>query len=205
MMVTAAQMKEIEHRAAEGGLSYDEMMENAGCAAARTLFEHVPHLRTLAVFCGRGNNGGDGFVVAREAAARGARVLVILTDGGPATDCAKNAFARMNLPAAELSALSAAEREFVKTADAAADAVTGTGFRGELRERAAEAARMMNEARGFVLALDVPTGVETDTGRAAAGAVRAAATVTFHDEKPCHALARGFCGEVVTADIGIRP
>lgn len=203
-MVTAEQMKDIERRAAEGGLSYDAMMESAGRAAARLLFERAPGLRTLAVLCGRGNNGGDGFVVAREAAARGADVLVILTDGEPATECARHAYERMDMPAVELAALSGFDREFVRDADAVADAVTGTGFRGELRERAAEAARMMNEARGLVLALDVPTGVETDTGRAAAGAVRAELTVTFHDEKPCHRLAPEYCGEVVAADIGIR-
>lgn len=203
-MVTAEQMKDIERRAAEGGLSYDAMMENAGCAAARVLFERVPDLRALAVVCGRGNNGGDGFVVAREAAARGADVRVILTDGEPTTECARHAYERMGLPAVELASLSGADRDFVRGADAVADAVVGTGFRGELRERAAEAARMMNEARGLVVALDVPTGVETDTGRADAGAVRAALTVTFHDAKPCHTLAPECCGEVVTADIGIR-
>ena len=55
-----------------------------------------------------------------------------------------------------------------------------------------------------MLALDGPPGVVTDTGRCADGAVRADGTVTFHDEKPCHALAREVCGDVVTADIGIR-
>ena len=203
-MVTAAEMKEIERRANESGLSYDAMMENAGRAAAGVLFARVPGLRTLAVFCGRGNNGGDGFVVAREAAARGAEVLVVLTDGEPSTDCARRAFDAMGLPATLLAELTDAQRAFVKSADAVADAVIGTGFHGELRPNAAAAARMMSEARGLVLALDVPTGVETDTGRAAEGAVRAGVTVTFHDEKPCHALAREACGDVVTADIGIR-
>lgn len=203
-MVTAAEMKEIERRATESGLSYDAMMDNAGRAAAGVLLERVPALRTLAVFCGRGNNGGDGFVVAREAAARGAKVLVVLTDGEPSTDCARHAFDAMGLPAKLLAELSDAEFAFVKGADAVADAVIGTGFRGELRPNAAAAAQLMNEAHGLVLALDVPTGVETDTGRCAGGAVRADVTVTFHDEKPCHALARDMCGDVVTADIGIR-
>ena len=124
-MVTAAEMKEIERRAAESGLSYDAMMDNAGRAAAGVLFERVPALRTLAVFCGRGNNGGDGFVVAREAAARGAEVLVVLTDGEPSTDCARHAFDAMGLPAKLLAELSDAEFAFVKGADAVADAVIG--------------------------------------------------------------------------------
>ena len=59
--VTAAEMKEIEKRAAEGGMPYLQMMENAGAGAAQLLIERIPGLKTAAVFCGRGNNGGDGY------------------------------------------------------------------------------------------------------------------------------------------------
>ena len=203
-MVTAAEMKEIERRADESGLSYDAMMDNAGRAAAGVLFVRVPGVRRRAVLGGRVNIGGGVVVFALDAAARGAEVLVVLTDGEPSTDCARHAFDAMGLPAKLLAELSDAEFAFVKGADTVADAVIGTGFRGELRPNAAAAAQLMNEAHGLVLALDVPTGVETDTGRCADGAVRADVTVTFHDEKPCHALAREVCGDVVTADIGIR-
>ena len=81
--------------------------------------------------------------------------------------------------------------------------MTGTGFHGQLRENARLAAQLINGAQGFVLALDVPSGIEADTGRAAEGAVKAALTVTFHAKKPCHRLAKGHCGEVRVARIDI--
>ena len=83
------------------------------------------------------------------------------------------------------------------------DAVTGTGFHGQFRANARLAAQQINRAQGFVLALDVPSGIEADTGRAAEDAVRASLTVTFHAKKPCHRLARQHCGEVRVARIGI--
>ena len=92
---------------------------------------------------------------------------------------------------------------YKRQAQAVVDAVTGTGFHGQLRENARLAAQLINGAQGFVLALDVPSGIEADTGRAAEGAVKAALTVTFHAKKPCHRLAKGHCGEVRVARIGI--
>lgn len=76
--VTAAQMKELERKASEGGLSYEDMMENAGQAAARILLEQLPGLRMAAVVCGRGNNGGDGFVAARKLFEAGCCVHICL-------------------------------------------------------------------------------------------------------------------------------
>ena len=98
--------------------------------------------------------------------------------------------------------ISAAEGYVI--ADVLVDGVCGTGFHGDLRPDAMLAARWMNTASGAVLALDIPSGVECDTGRIAPGAVQADCTVTFHAAKPCHTLAAAQCGEVVVADIGIR-
>ena len=81
--VTAAQMKQIEQAANAGGLSYLQMMENAGQAAAQLALKRCPAAQTAAVFCGKGNNGGDGFVVARLLHQAGLQVQVILTDGPP--------------------------------------------------------------------------------------------------------------------------
>lgn len=81
--VTAAQMKELERKANETGLSYEDMMENAGQAAARILLEQLPGLRTAAVVCGKGNNGGDGFVAARKLFEAGCCVRLYLVDGAP--------------------------------------------------------------------------------------------------------------------------
>ncbi len=89
--VTTAQMKELERLADAAGLPYPRMMENAGTAAARELMARVPGLKAAAVFCGRGNNGGDGLVAARRLQDAGVEVIAVLAEGEPATpDAAAN-------------------------------------------------------------------------------------------------------------------
>lgn len=204
MEVTAAQMKELERRADAAGLSYREMMERAGAAVASALLARG--VRSAAVFCGRGNNGGDGFVAARRLRQAGVQALTVLCEGAPtAPDASYNAgLARdSGVPLVPLAELSTAERAFVENADAVVDALYGTGFHGALRPAGRQACALMGRARGLVVAVDLPSGVEADTGAAAPGGVQAGLTVTFHAAKPCHRLAPAACGRVETADIGI--
>lgn len=205
--VTAAEMKQLEQRADAAGLSYRQMMENAGAAAARLALRAVPEAKSAAIFCGKGNNGGDGFVAARHLANAGLAVRLYLVEGEPmTTDAVYNCgLARdMGLPVLALDALNQPEQaEFLKNADLVLDGVYGTGFHGALRPAGLAAARWMNEAPGRVLALDLPSGLEADSGIAAEGAVQAELTVTFHAAKPCHRLAAAQCGRVEVADIGI--
>lgn len=205
--VTAAEMKQLEQRADAAGLSYRQMMENAGAAAAELALRAVPEAKSAAIFCGRGNNGGDGFVAARHLANAGLAVRLYLVEGEPVTtDAVYNCgLARdMGLPVLALDALNQPEQaEFLKGADLILDGVYGTGFHGALRSAGLAAARWMNEAPGKVLALDLPSGLEADSGIAAEGAVQAQLTVTFHAAKPCHRLAAAQCGRVEVADIGI--
>ena len=205
--VTAAEMKQLEQRADAAGLSYRQMMENAGAAAARLALRAVPEAKSAAIFCGKGNNGGDGFVAARHLANAGLAVRLYLVEGEPVTtDAVYNCgLARdMGLPVLALDALNQPEQaEFLKGADLVLDGVYCTGFHGALRPAGLAAARWMNEAPGKVLALDLPSGLEADSGNAAEGAVQAELTVTFHAAKPCHRLAAAQCGRVEVADIGI--
>lgn len=205
--VTAAEMKQLEQQADAAGLSYRQMMENAGAAAARLALRAVPEAKSAAIFCGRGNNGGDGFVAARHLANAGLAVRLYLVEGEPVTtDAIYNcSLAReMGLPVLPMDALDEPEQaEFLKGADLILDGVYGTGFHGALRPAGLAAARWMNEAPGRVLALDLPSGLEADSGNAAEGAVQAELTVTFHAAKPCHRLAAAQCGRVEVADIGI--
>lgn len=205
--VTAAEMKQLEQQADAAGLSYRQMMENAGAAAARLALRAVPEAKSAAIFCGKGNNGGDGFVAARHLANAGLAVRLYLVEGEPVTtDAIYNcSLAReMGLPVLPMDALDEPEQaEFLKGADLVLDGVYGTGFHGALRPAGLAAARWMNEAPGRVLALDLPSGLETDSGNAAEGAVQAELTVTFHAAKPCHRLAAAQCGRVEVADIGI--
>ena len=95
-IVTAAQMKEIERAGDAHGLSYLQMMENAGLAAYAELQKQFPHPGRLLVVCGKGNNGGDGFVIARAAAKDGWNVTVLLAEGEPKTSDAIRNFERLH-------------------------------------------------------------------------------------------------------------
>lgn len=208
MEVTVAQMKQIEQNADAKGLSYTQMMENAGTRAAEILLQKAAQpLKTAAVFCGSGNNGGDGFVLARVLKKAGAEVLVVLAEGLPKTpDAVLNSgkAKKLGIPCLPLEELAENHLLFIQNADAVTDAIYGTGFHGQLREKAQKAARLMNTAKGFKLALDLPSGLEADTGRAAPGAVKADCTVTFHAKKPCHRLNPAQCGRVEIASIGVE-
>lgn len=206
-VVTAAQMKAIEQAGNAHGLPYLQMMENAGLAAYAALNKQLPQGEALLVVCGKGNNGGDGFVIARAAALGGWRVTVLLAEGNPKTPDAITNFRRLTgLPVTVSRESTALETE---PFDAVVDALYGTGFHGGLRPAGFAACTLINRqhrAGAFVLAVDLPSGINTDTGEVAAGAVQADLTVTFDSCKPLH-LAQSsapLCGKVTCADIGIR-
>ena len=200
--VTAAEMKALEKAADAHGLSYPQIMENAGRAAYRELVRCRPAPGRLLVVAGKGNNGGDGFVIARLAAADGWRVQVLPAEGEPQT---RNAAANYALlPALPVELVTDAA---VQQADVVVDALYGTGFHGSLRPAGTAACAVMQAQRqsgALVLAVDLPSGVHADTGEAAPGTVQADITVTFHAPKPAHARAAALCGQVIVADIGIN-
>ena len=218
-IVTCAQMKEIEFAADQAGLSFYQMMENAGTRAAGIIADREgtdggggrPLAgKEILVFCGRGNNGGDGYVAARRLAQAGASVTVALADGFPKTeDARKNAelIKLEQILALPLSSI------FAETADILVDAIYGTGFHGELPGNARSAAALINSRKGEarIYALDIPSGLSGDLGledgalSADPDTVCADCTIVFHRKKPVHAHpdAAGFCGELVTVDIGI--
>lgn len=207
-VLTAAEIRGLESCAVESGVSMETLMENAGAEVAAAVTEKMDVTgKKTVILCGKGNNGGDGFVAARKLFEAGCCVHICLADGVPGTPGAARTnylrAQRLGVPICALEQADEAEKAFLRTAQAVVDAVTGTGFHGQLRENARLAAQLINGAQGFVLALDVPSGIEADTGRAAEGAVKAALTVTFHAKKPCHRLAKGHCGEVRVARIGI--
>ena len=135
--VTVAEMKERERAANEAGLLYIQMMENAGRAAYAELKRRVPALRRLLIVAGKGNNGGDGFVMARVAAKEGVQVRVLLAEGEPKTADAKTNLARLAETAAEIVRDT---EQAAFGADAVVDALYGTGFHGELPTRPSSSA-----------------------------------------------------------------
>lgn len=207
--VTSAQMKEIERRADEAGLSYDQMMENAGIGAAEQIASKAPVAgKRVLIFCGKGNNGGDGFVVARKLTEKGASVKLILAEGEPKTaDAVKNRqiCETMAIPMIDLIE----EREIshsMEAADLIVDGIYGTGFHGELREPVRKITRMINQSKAAVFALDIPSGLSGDTGEADEDTVRADCTIVFHRLKPAHIEenCRGYCGRIICISIGIE-
>ena len=206
MEVTVAQMKQIEHDADAAGLSYTQMMENAGQAAAKVLLEKKD-FRTAAVFCGTGNNSGDGFVLARALHEIGKEVQIILVGGNPKTPDAilnlEKAQA-LGIPIKPLDDLTEEDKTWILNADTVVDALYVTGFHGELRPAGKAACELINQSKGFCLALDLPSGLNADTGVASEGTVQADLTVTFHASKPCHRLNSKQCGETEIVSIGVE-
>ena len=207
MVVTKTQMRDIERMANDSGLPYLQMMENAGKAAFDVLKARKPNLGRVAIFCGAGNNGGDGFVLARLLREAGVDVLIILAQGKPQTLDAGTNFYRAtiaDIPMVIGSLLSPEDIEYILKADVVVDAIYGTGFHGDLSLESEICCGAISQSRGLKVALDLPSGVECDTGRVTGGTAKADLTIAFHAAKPCHTLAADFCGEVVVADIGIR-
>ncbi len=179
------------------GLSRLQLMENAGKDLADEVSRRFESGKVV-VFAGPGNNGGDGFVAARHL--KGFEVEIRLMSREIKTDIAKRNFEICKRAGMEIC-------EGVPDAidaDIVVDAMLGTGVRGRLREPYASAVELINSSNAFVVAVDVPTGVNPDTGEYEL-AVKADLTVTFHKAKPGLNRARDVCGEIVVKNIGIPP
>jgi hydroxyethylthiazole kinase-like uncharacterized protein yjeF len=193
----------------EQGVPSLDLMERAGAGVTRAVERLVPD-GPVAVVCGKGNNGGDGLVVARLLREAGRSVTVVCA--APPGDFAGDA--RVNLerlsgeaPLELIEERERAERALVGAA-VIVDALLGTGFLGEPRGAVGEAIEAMNAGRApraAVVSVDVPSGVDASTGVVAGAAVRAALTVTFYAGKPGLWIAPGkaHAGEVETIEIGI--
>lgn len=202
------EMQRLEMAAVAAGVPLSQLMENAGRAVAQEAASRCRPIRgkRAVVLCGRGNNGGDGFVCAGALARMGMDCAVILAQGQPRTDLAAAAFAALPrevavLPGEDLPAAFAA----MDAAHVLIDCVFGFSFRGEL---SGLPARLLGYGSGLSclkLSADLPSGVECDTGRVAAGAFRADVTVTFTGKKPANASypAKEFCGETVVRPVGV--
>jgi NAD(P)H-hydrate epimerase len=184
------------------GIPGIELMERAGAGMAELVQAHAPDGRVVVV-CGKGNNGGDGLVVARLLRDRGREVeVLLLADPDELQGDARTNFERLPGTAARRFEASA-----LRGATAILDAILGTGFAGEPRDPARAAIEAINRASdgATIVACDVPSGVDGSTGEVAGPAVRAAATATFHAGKPGLWIAPGkaHAGEVTVIDIGI--
>lgn len=203
-VITKDVMKEAEAAAVARGETYLGLMEKAGSAVADIIFKTVsPECKTAVVLCGRGNNGGDGFVIARRLCESGCGTAVILL-GEPSTPDSKKMFDRLPENVAVLSVDEGAS--LLCTADIVVDALFGTGLARNIEGDAERLIEAANESPAVRFAVDVPSGAECDTGRVLGVCFKADYTVSFEQYKPCHILppSNAYCGEVFVADIGIE-
>lgn len=176
-LYSAAATREADRRAIAGGLSGDTLMARAGAAAFRLLRERFPRARRIGVVCGPGNNGGDGYVVARLARAAGFDVEVSSpTDPAGLRGEAAAACAAWRAAGEEVPAFAPVRLAGV---DLVVDALFGTGLERPVTGDWRIAIDAMNAVQVPVLALDIPSGLHADSGRVLGVAVRAAMTVSF--------------------------
>ncbi len=189
------------------------LMENAGRSCAELVAGRLNSIENakVCVFCGTGNNGGDGFVIARHLVNRGAEVAVVICgDRGKISGDA-----RINLDIIENMKLSITEMDisgqvesFVSGCDIVVDAILGTGLAGELREPYIKLIESINACGIEIIAVDIPSGLDCDSGSPLGAAIKAAATVTFVAVKTGFAENKDsvkYTGDIYVASIGVEP
>ena len=208
MEISVDQMYQIENKGHDMGFLKKFMMENAGAAAVRRLVEKTGSVdsKNIVIFVGLGNNGGDGLVMARHLAGYGAKVTVMLL-GTP--DKIKTEESNWNwsilekMPSVKL--ISGDSINFDFTPDILVDAILGTGITGEIREPYASAINYINESKCYKFAVDVPSGLDPQTGDTANIFTKCDMTVTFHKMKQGIPKRKDLTGELFAEKIGIPP
>ena len=188
------------------GVSTLQLMENAGRAVAEEVEKRIQTGKKVAIICGLGGNGGDGFVAARHLSKK-FEVQVFLV-GSSTNIRSEEAKINWNIIQNMKSSIKIHELKdsaFIKPfdADVIIDALLGTGLKGALVPPISNVIMMMNRSKGFKVAIDVPTGVEADSGDVKGEAFKADLTVTLHKNKIGFKNAEKYLGEVVIRQIGI--
>jgi NAD(P)H-hydrate epimerase len=199
-LLTSEEMGQADRLAIEGGVPGRVLMENAGRAVADEVSRLFPDARSVAVLCGPGNNGGDGFVAARHLLDRG--YAVRLGFNGDPSRLPKDAGEMAKLWTGAIEPL---HPDLLAKADVVVDAVFGAGLARPIEGELAMLIEAVNASGLPVIAVDVPSGVDGTTGAVKGVAIQATATITFFRLKPGHLLLPGreLCGETRLADIGI--
>ncbi len=208
-IVSAEEMRAIDRATSERfGVPSLTLMENAGGAVSDYVLSHYSTAARILIFCGKGNNGGDGFVAARRWHERGKNVqVIVLADPKELRGDAAVMFAK--LPVAATGVRSSEELQQLGQslqADLYVDAILGTGFKPPVTGLYAEAIALMNGGKVPVVAVDIPSGADADAMGAQAGTIaRADAVVTFTAPRPAHVFSQLTSGPTVVAPIGSPP
>jgi len=208
-------MMQIEENGHQMGFLRKFMMENAGAAVAKRIKEKYSGLwfqedsKRILVFAGLGNNGGDGLVIARHLAGYGASVTVFLLgepDNIRSEECSWNWNLLEKMKSVKLLTGGNLENLNNLKFNLIIDGILGTGISGEIREPHASAIEFINGKEWReVVAVDVPSGLNPDTGEANKRCVNANLTVTFHRMKIGMPKAKDMCGKIFVEKIGIPP
>jgi len=197
----------LESNAEYFGVSRLLLMENAGHNVALEVASRFKPGKSVAVFCGLGGNGGDGFVAARHLSCMGFKARIILA--GKAREISDKAalenwhalqFLSDTIPVEEVYDSTLVPKT---TADIVIDALLGTGAKGSLRPPILQLVERINEMDAFRIAVDVPTGIDAETGTVSDEAVKANLTITFHRSKKGLGKAKKYVGELLVKSIGL--
>ncbi len=216
--MTAQQLRDFDYQAINTlGIPGTVLMENAGRSCAELIISTLADKPNpnVCIFCGTGNNGGDGYVIARHLLNDGFKVTVVIC-GNPEkvkADAKTNLdiLKKMRQPIETLD-MNAADikahvRSFTADTDMIVDAIFGTGLSGELRDNYQQLIESINARNTPILAVDIPSGLDCDTAKLLGQAIKADYTVTFVAPKPAFACPQvtNYTGQIFIASIGITP
>lgn len=212
--ISVLEMRVLDANSAYLGIDSRILMENAGRGVAQVVLSKWPNAKRILVVAGLGNNGGDGIVAGRYLYQSGREVVIILlgrisdlTEEPAATNLriCLNLLGCRILEARDELELMAYQDYFMNWADVIIDAIFGIGVRGRIRQPASAAIDLINMSKAPKVAVDLPSGMDPDTGEVPDKAVKADVTVTMHKAKKglITDAAKGYVGELVVVDIGI--
>ncbi len=207
-LLTAKTARAIDSKIREKfGISTLVLMENAGAAVAREILESWKGKKKIAIFCGKGNNGGDGFVAARHLLTRGIKPDIFLAG----KHAEVKGEAKVNLEIIIKLGLKVFEIEDVvfhkiniNKYGLIVDALLGVGLAGPPRGIYAALIQLINSSRAEIIAVDIPSGLDATSGKASDFCVKADKTITFIAQKRGMVIRDGlkYCGKIITADLG---
>ncbi len=206
-VLTVENTRKVERLANESGISFLQLMENAGSYCARIIrqtFENT-NKRNVLVVCGKGKNGGDGFVIARKLSEYGYSPTVMMTMGLPTDEESSEMLSRIRAMGITVVHYDETTDKYFETAQIIVDCIFGVGFKGEPNEKIAELFSKINSASATVVSIDVPSGLEGDSGKLTSSHIKADMTIAVLVLKPVHVLKPSIesCGRVVVVPIGI--
>lgn len=210
---TAEEMRRAEQCAVERGTTYEQLMENAGQAAAYDLLNridkgHLKKPKSVLIICGKGNNAGDGLVIARVLADKNINIKLVFLLGKELSPLATLNLQRLGPYENTIQYLKVEEIKEsleLQSEQWIIDAVFGTGYAGDLPDVVASVMVLANQANALRIALDLPSGLNCDSGELAKNTFKADLSYTFAAYKPAHFMDNGksVCGEIVCLDIDI--